>query len=399
MRISTGPHFSHAAGGDSIFHSRRKTGFQPDAADKLYRLAEICRDAGRTDRMLELLKAYLRAAPGRPEMAAALALTGGYREALKKTAEFFSSGGLSPEETFLLGNPWLNIHDSKFIKKALRKVFAEKAAGSAAKIKALHIFILRGRLGEPAGRPPLFTGRLSIINTHCAQPLLETGHPCEAAKLLQETLKYFPRDEYCCGKLSEALLCSGRRKEALALMGRKEKILRSPGFSAWHGQLLLLCRKYGEAAEKLEKTPAAASPMSLCWLGAALLKLKGPAAAEKLLRRAAGNHRDLEAAAWLAEALRLSGKNREALKTSERALAADPAHPWALLNAALLNWESGNRTGAGRLFGKFSRGAGRFLEPPPKFTPAWALAALERAGGCRRHERHFISLAANDRRA
>jgi len=349
--------------------------------------------------MLELLNAYLRAAPWRPEMAAALALTGKYREALKKTVELFSSGGLSPEETFLLGNPWLNIHDSKFIKKALRKVLAEKAAGSAAKIQALHLFILHGRIGEPAGLPPLFTGRLSIINTHCAQPLLETGRPRKAVKLLQETLKYFPRDEYCCGKLAEALLCSGRSKDAFALMERKEKVLRSPGFSAWHGQLLLLCRKYGKAADKLGKPPAAASPMSLCWLGAALLKLRGPAAAEKLLRRASGNPRDLEATAWLAEALRLSGKNREALKTSERALAADPAHPWVLLNAALLNWESGNRTVARRLFRKFSRGAGRFLEPPPEFTPAWALAALERAGGCRRHERHFLSLAASGCRA
>ena len=381
--------------GDSIFHARRRdSNFRPAPADKLYGLAETCRNTGRLDRMTALLKAYLRLRPDRPETAAALALTGRYGEALERTAGLVSSSPLSQEETFLLGNPWLNIHDPAFIKKALKAVSAAKG-GKADAIRSLHLFILRARSGKPAGKPPFFRGRLSIMNTHCADALLGSGRAREAARLLSETEKNFPLDEYCCGKLAEALLCSGRKKEALALMKRKESRLRSPGFSAWHGQLLLLCGSYSEAAARLKSGPAARSPMSLCWLGAALLKLKGPAAAIPLLRRAARNDpSDLEAAAWLAEALRLAGDARGALKSAYLILTQAPSHPWALLTGALLNWQAGRREEARLMFRKFSAGPGRLTAPPRNFSPAWALAALERAGGCRRPEAHFIRLAA-----
>jgi len=382
--------------GDSIFNARLSDGnFRPGPADKLYRLAEACRNSGRLDRMAGLLRTYLRLAPGRPETAIALALTGRYEEALQSIAAFLSGRALSPHEIFLLGNPWLNIQDPAFIKKALKKAAAAKAGRETAGIKALHLFILRSRAGKPPGKPPLFRGRLSIMNTHCAQALLEAGRPREAAGLLAETENNFPLDEYCCGKLAEALLCSGREKEALALMAHKAPLLRTPGFSAWRGQLLLLCGKYALAAAELKKKPAAASPMSLCWLGAALLKLGKPAAAEGLLKRAVKETpSDLEAAAWLAETLRISKKPAAALKAAQRVLALAPAHPWALLNGALLNGENGSGTEARRLFRRFSAGPGSLMGPPRDFSAGWALSALERAGGCRRPEPYFISLAA-----
>ena len=51
---------------DSLFHSRARGGaFKQGPQDKLYKLAELCRDSGMTDRMLNLLAAYLRLKPAR----------------------------------------------------------------------------------------------------------------------------------------------------------------------------------------------------------------------------------------------------------------------------------------------------------------------------------------------
>jgi len=380
---------------DSLFHSREgRAGFRPAPADELYKLAELCRDSGRTDRMMKLLEAYLRLRPARPEAAAALALTGRYTEALELSVKLLDSGGLTPEETFLLGNPWMNIQDRRLLAGALGRVRAAGAAGAAARLKALHLYLLRSRSGRPRGAPPFFKGRLSIMNPHCADALLEAGRARTARRLLSETLKNFPLDEYACGKLAETLLCLGRAKEAFALMSRKEPLLASPGFYAWHGQLLLLAGRYAAAEAKLEHSPAAASGMTPCWLGAAKLRLGKTAAALRLLRKAAKNPSDLEAALWLGEALRLSGRPGAAMKELRRVLSAAPAHPWALLAAALLNGEAGRAAAAAELFSAFRAGAGSLLKPPRRFYAAWAEAALERAGGCRRPERYFITFSA-----
>lgn len=384
---------------DSLFHSRARGGaFKQGPQDKLYKLAELCRDSGMTDRMLNLLAAYLRLKPSRPEAAVALALTGRYAEALVRSAEHLASGKLTAEETFLLGNPWLNIHDRAIIDKALARAAAAKPPAAAARLRDLHLFILRSRAGRPAGSPPFMKGPLSIMNAHCADALLAAGKAREAVRLLSETIKNFPADEYSCGKLAEALLCLGRGKEAFALMTQKEPLLRSPGFYAWHGQLLLLAGRYAEAEAKLGNTPAASSPMTSCWLGAAKFKLGKTGAALRLLRKAAANRSDLEAALWLAEALRSSGDQAAALAEIRRVLSADSSHPWALLAGALLYHAAGRGPEAERLFGEFSTGPGKAMKPPRCFNAAWAAAALERAGGCRRPERHFINAAARPQR-
>lgn len=384
---------------DSLFHSRARGGaFKQGPQDKLYKLAELCRDSGMTDRMLNLLEAYLRLKPERPEAAVALALTGRYSEALARAAAHLASGKLTAEETFLLGNPWLNIHDRGIIGRALPRVAAAKASGPAARLKALHLFILRSRAGRAAGSPPFLKGRLSIMNAHCADALLAAGKAPEAARLLSETVVNFPADEYSCGKLAEALLCQGRAREAFALMKKKEPLLRSRGFYAWHGQLLLLAGRYSEAEAKLENSPAASSPMAPCWLGAAKLKLGKTGPALRLLRKAAANRSDLEAALWLAEALRLAGKPADALPEVRRVLDAAPAHPWGLLAGALLSSKTGRGPDAERLFAAFLEGPGKALKPPRRFSAAWAEAALERAGGCRRPESYFIAIAASPAR-
>lgn len=383
------------SGVDSLFHSRaRGAGSKLSRADELYRLAETCRDAGRYGRMLELLEAYLRLKPDRPEAAAALALTGRYGEALSRAATLLASGSLSPEETFLLGNPWINVHDAALVRAALSRVRAAAAARPAARLKALHLFILRSRAGLPAGAPPFFRGRLSIMNAHCADALLETGKAAAAARLLRETVKNFPLDEYSCGKLAEALLALGRGTEAFPLLSAKARALRSPGFSAWRGQLLLLTGRYAEAAAALRRPPASLSPMAACWLGAAELRLGRTGAALRLLARAAADRRDLEAGVWHAEALRAAGRHAAAQAEVRRVLSLSHSHPWALLLGSLLSYEAGSLPRAGELFARFRKGRGAMLNPPPRFDAAWAGRALSRAGGCRRHERHFIAVAA-----
>lgn len=381
---------------DSLFHSRaRAAGFSPSPADRLYRLAETCRDAGRYGRMRQLLDAYLRLKPDRPEAAAALALSGRYPEALTLAAAHLASGRLTPEETFLLGNPWLNVHDAAMIAGASRAAAAAKASGGARRLRRLHLFLLRSRAGRPAGAPPFFKGPLSIMNAHCADPLLEAGRARAAAALLAEAVKNFPLDEYSCGKLAEALLALGRDAEAFALMRAKEPAFRSPGFSAWLGQLLLLTGRYAEAQAQLSRRPAAASPMSVCWLGAARLKLGRTRSALALLRRAAADRSDLEAALWLAEALRLSGKTAQAYREVRRVLAAAPSHPFALLAGALLSALSGRDRDADKFYDAFRKGPGRLFGPPRSFARDWAAAALLRAGGCRRPENYMAAIAAH----
>jgi tetratricopeptide (TPR) repeat protein len=356
-------------------------------------LAETCRNAGRLDRMSQLLKAYLRLGPDRPEAAAALALTEAYGQALRLSVRLLDSGTLTPEEVSFLGNPWMNIWDSRFLKRALRQVLKEQAIGKAARLRALHLFLLSSSAGRPLGRPPLFRGPLSVINAHSGRALLEAGREKEAARLLKEAVKNFPRDEYCCGELGEALLCCGLSAQALRLMQTKAAALRSPGFSAWQGQLLLTCARYAEAAAVLARKPAAASPMSLCWLGAASLRLGKTAAALALLQKAAAaDPADAEARLWLAEGERAAGRNTAALSAAQDALALKPAHPWALLTVAFLTLRAGRAAAARRLYARFAAGPGRALNPPPALEPAWTQAALDRSS-CRRQELHFLRLA------
>lgn len=381
-----------AACGDSIFNSRRRDGaFRPGAADGVFMRAEACRNAGSPERMAALLRAYLRLKPERPEAAAALELTGRCSEGLALAARHLRSGRLTPEETSLLANPWINISNPGFIRRSLRALSGARAPAGAGALKALQLFVLRSAAGLPAGEPPLLRGRLSIANVHAARALLEAGRESPAARLLAETVKNFPNDEYACGKLAEALLCGGLEKEALTFLAGKAAAIRSPGFAAWRGQLLLAAGRQGEAAAVLASPPAALSPMSGCWLGAALLRIGSGEAALELLRPAARSG-EPEAALWLAEALRQEGKNEAALRAAETALAPDHTHPWALLTAGLLCLETGRARRGRRLLAAFAAGKGRALNPPARVDAAWAARALG-SSSCRRPELHFLRLA------
>lgn len=371
---------------DSIFHSRTGPGAaKPGPADRLFMLAEAHRNAGRLGRMRTLLRSYLRLKPARPEAAVALALTGRYGEALEMSASLLRPGSLTPEEISFLGNPWLNIRERGFIERSIAACVNFPARGLAARLKALHLFILRSTAGRPAGRPPAFRGALSIMNVHAARALLEAPRPRAAAGLLAETIRNYPLDELTAGTLAEALLASGRESRALSLMGKLAPVMRSPGFHAWRGQLLLTCGRYREAAAVLSSPPASLSPMSGCWLGAALLKLGRTTEAAAALRRALRKDpADNEARLWLAEALRLSVDIPAARKAAAAALRSEPANPWAQLTSACLSPEV-----SAPLLIEFMKGPGKLLRPPRTPGTGWACAIL-RASDTRRPEPHFL---------
>jgi Flp pilus assembly protein TadD len=283
----------------------------------------------------------------------------------------------------------MNFHGRGFLARALKAVRAARASGLTGKLRSLHLFILRSRLrlgAEPAP-PPLFRGRLSALNPPAARLLLAGGRAREAGTALAATLREFPLDENACGLMAEALLCSGREDEAFRLMRGKARSLRSPGFRAWLGQLLLFTGRYAGALRELGPGKGGASPMSRCWRGAALAALGRTGEALRELRAAlAADPDDLEARIWLAEALLRSGRSAAAAEEAGKALAREPGNPWALILAGLSAQGRGDaalRKAARILRGPAARAAGA----------GWALGALERARGCRRSERHFIRMA------
>ncbi|HNT97364.1 MAG TPA: tetratricopeptide repeat protein [Elusimicrobiales bacterium] len=286
----------------------------------------------------------------------------------------------------------MSFYDAGMLREWLRAVSSVRKArlpAAAARLRELHLFMLRARL-EPRGRaaaPAVFSGRLSAMNPAAARLLLASGRPAEAARALAPALKNFPGDENACGLAAEALLCSGKSGRAFAFLARKSRALRSPSFEAWRGQLLLFAGRYEEALRALRPGAGGRSPMSHCWRGAALAKLgRRKAAAAELRKALAVNGADLEARTWLAETLLLQGRLREAAEEADRVLNS----PWALLISGLAS--------PARQEFFFSRAA--LLLPGRKKAGdrAWALGLLERARGCRRCEGHFLALASGGER-
>lgn len=282
----------------------------------------------------------------------------------------------------------MNFHDAGLLRGAIAGARLRREPGLAAKLRTLHLFILNSRLrpGADAPPPPVFKARLSALNPPAARLLLAGGRAREAEAALAETLRAFPLDENACGLMAEALLCSGRGTEAFRLMAGKARALRSPGFRAWRGQLLLFTGRYAEALRELGPGKGGASPMSACWRGAALSALGRTGEALRELRAAlSADPDDLEARVWFAETLLKSGRSSAASAEARKVLNKEPGNPWALLISGLARPGGGNapfRRAARTLTG---RGAGA--------GPDLARALLEKARGCRRCEKHFLGLA------
>jgi len=104
----------------------------------------------------------------------------------------------------------MSFYDAGMLREWLRAVSSVRKArlpAAAARLRELHLFMLRARL-EPRGRaaaPAVFSGRLSAMNPAAARLLLASGRPAEAARALAPALKNFPGDENACGLAAEAV--------------------------------------------------------------------------------------------------------------------------------------------------------------------------------------------------
>lgn len=379
--------------GDTLFAHKASDPAAALEKDAVYfRLAELCRDKVAFGEMDELLGRYL--AGGRDELVVflALCLTCRFTEAyamapavLEKTA--------SPEMLLLAADPWRNIYRPARISRALAGVKSalKRLRGPARELAARHLFILAEKAGlAPAFVPPR-PGPGALLCVPSARVLLDRLEFRKAEAVFRAAAEAWPDSEQACGKYAETLFCSGKEEAALELLAGKQRVIRSPGFRAWRGQLLLFRGRYGEAVKELEGPIASGNALGWCWRGAARFKLgrSGPALAD--LCTAVGlDPYDLEARVWRAELLRTGKEYKKALQDLRLTLRIMPAHPWALANLALLSAETGDTAAfsaaRARLGGIVRAGrAGRGNEPA-------ALAGLlERLRGVRRHEPRFFS--------
>jgi tetratricopeptide (TPR) repeat protein len=378
--------------GDSSLHSNaRKKNFIPSKAEEIYRLAESCRDSGKLAKALPLLEAALRLKIGGQQRNSALLLTGLHSKALEELQGLLD-GNIAGEKLFYLANPWMNIYDVAFLKKHLEALRALRAGGIAEKIRRLYVFVLENRVfslknaGGRAPEPPALRLKsgLCMLLLPVGDALLERGRALEALPLFRRVERAFPLNEYACGRLGEALLCSGKAGEAFCFLSKKEKVLASPGFYAWHAQLLLFAGHYRRAFVRLDA--AAGNQLAWCWRGAARFKLGLLAPAlEDLNKAVEAAPGDLEARIWRAELLRSTGKPEAALADLNFVLDKMPQNIWALANKALLG--SGAGAGSAKKLKRLLPG----LKPEGE---AGIKALLDKARGVRRHEANFIKFAA-----
>ena len=207
----------------------------------------------------------------------------------------------------------------------------------------------------------------------------------------------WPANELACGKLAEAMFCGGKKEAALDFLASRQGLIKSPGFRAWRGQLMLFSGRYEESVRELQRPIAAGNPLGWCWRGAALFKLgrNGPAMKD-LFAAIKIDPDDFEARVWRAELLRTGKEPARALEDLDSVLRKMPKHPWALANLALLAADRGDRAG-------FAAHYSRLPEPVRLACGrgGGGQAALSRLlaelKGVRRYEPRFWSFAAGGR--
>jgi len=172
-----------------------------------------------------------------------------------------------------------------------------------------------------------------------------------AMKYFRKILAACERDwtSACC--LAEIDICSGQ--EARGFGRFREELRRAPGpreradILAWRGEMRLLRGQYGLAVRDLSSALAKGSVFSHCWLGAALLLLgKTVPALERLRQALRMRPQDREAAVWYGEALRRTGRLKEARRVLQRELGND----WAAVNLMVLECDAGNEIMARKYF-------------------------------------------------
>ena len=336
--------------GDTIFHPKTSArSFTVERSAVFYRLAELCRDKGAFGEMDKLLAMYLR--EGREDLTvfSALCLIGELRKAYALAPALLKRSP-SPETLSFAADPWRNIHGIGRIEAALSAVEAALPGlkGPAKELAAVHSFLLAQRAGRrpvfkmPAG--PCFSG--GVIYLPAAEILMDRFEFKKAEELFRAADRAWPAYETSCGSLAEAMFCGGKREEALGLLASRQRLIGTPGFRAWRGQLLLYDGRYGESVKELTRSIADGNGLGWCWRGAALFKLGRETPALKDLAQAlTADSNDLEARVWRAEIMRSVKKYAPALDELSHALRIMPDHPWALANLALLNSERGDRAG------------------------------------------------------
>ncbi len=379
--------------GDTIFaHKASDQPFKIEKAAVFYRLAELCRDKCAFAEMKKLLALYLR--DGRDPLTtfSALCLTGELWKAYAGVTGLLDSSP-SAETLFFMADPWANIYRANRIKAALSAVEAARDGlkGPVKELADIHRFILSEKAGlKPDFKMPRETRPSgSVLYLPAAEILMDRHEFKKAEKFLRAAADAWPANELACGKLAEALFCGGKKKAALKLLASRQKLISSPGFRAWRGQMLLFSGRYDESIKELNRTIAAGNSLGWCWRGAALFKLGRNGPAMKNLSAAIKTAPDdLEARVWRAELLRTIRKPGLALEDLNRVLTIMPKHTWALANLALLTADSGDRAGFAAHYSRLpesvklacKRGGG---------GPAALAGLLTKLKGIRRHEPRF----------
>jgi len=378
--------------GDTVFaHKASAPGDVSRESAVFFRLAELCRDKRafrEMDRLLarclreerdELLSFLARCLLGEPQKAYALVPA-----LLRKK--------FPPEMLLLAADPWRGISRPARVRRALAGAGAalKDLRGPAKLLASVHRFILAEKTAPaPAFRRP---GRIppgsAIFCVPAAEVLLNRLEFKKAESLFRLAAADCPASEQACGKLAETIFCSGRQREALDFMAAKQAVIRSPGFRAWRGQLLLFFGRYKEAAAELEGPIAAGNALGWCWRGAALFKLglHGPALKD-LETAVAIDAEDLEARVWRAELFRSRKEYAKSREELARVLKLMPSHPWALANLALLAAGRGDAASFSAACGRLPAGCFGAGRNP---GPAALEALLGRLGGVRRHEPRFF---------
>ena len=326
--------------GDTIFHHRALASFRSEHASVLFRLAEVCRDKGDLAGMNKFLDRYLRNGQDPLTIFCALCLTGKFSKAYASVPDLFKSA-TSAETVILVADPWLNIQDLRLLEPALSGVEAvmKNLHGPAKNLARLHRFCLAEKTGRRCSfKPPRLSRSAEVwLYLPAAEKLLDRLEFKKAENIFRAVVDSWPANELACGKLAETLFCSGRSDAALKLMLKKQRLIRSPGFRAWRGQLLLYAGRYKEAVKTLDGPIAAGNELGWCWRGAALCKLGRHKQALRDLDTAISiNPDDLEARIWRAEVLRVLKMTAKAIEDLKRTLTVIPGHPWALADLALL---------------------------------------------------------------
>jgi tetratricopeptide (TPR) repeat protein len=225
-----------------------------------------------------------------------------------------------------------------------------------------------------------------------------------AIVLSRRILKHAPRHWWVRCRMAEALLATGRGEQARRELETAQRLCREsdrPEVLTWHGEVLLWLGRYREALSKFDEAVRLGGRTFVYgWRGAARLKLGDlPGALADLDRARELDRKDFEVLVWRGEAYRLLGRNAEALRELDAAVACAPDCCWGYLNRGLVRDALGDQAGMVEDLAMIPKDMGAFLrrrlglpEGSP-LTPAdmrrVLASGLELAKGIRRTETYL----------